>query len=126
MQCSASNVKTTPCSATVTLEKLSHFDFGDIGEAEAFSDENSNDVCDNNEVFEDANANGIWDSNRGKSGIGGARDAVVYSATVTYPRFFPMTGILGLPEDVVLEASTILRNQPYDTQEKEIGTGNCA
>jgi Flp pilus assembly pilin Flp len=115
----------TPRDATVTLAKLAHFDFGDIGEPEPYTDENSNLVCDNNEVFEDSNGNGSWDDDRGASGIGGARDAVVYTATVSYPRMFPMAGILGLPETVTLEASTILRNQPYDTQETEVTTGNC-
>lgn len=116
----------TPRDATVTLEKLAHFDFGDIGEPEEFTDENVNDICDNNEVFEDANGNGTWDQDRGAQGIGGARDAVVYTATVSYPRMFPMAGILGLPENVVVKSSTILRNQPYDTQEDEVTTGNCA
>lgn len=119
-------VKTVvPDSATVTLEKLSHFEFSDIGEAEEFDDENTDGICNNNEVFADANGNGQWDENRGEEGIGGARDAVLYTAVVTYDRLFPMYGLAGMPQEITLRASTVLRNQPYDEQDINIETGNC-
>lgn len=114
-----------PNTATVTLEKLSHFDFSDIGESEEFTDEDGDGICNNNEVFVDANENGQWDADRGQAGIGGARDAVLYTAVVTYPRLFPMAGLAGLPENVTLRASTVLRNQPYDEQNRSTTTGNC-
>lgn len=114
-----------PSSATIQLNKLSHFDFTDIGEAEEFDDENGDTICNNNEVFADANGNGQWDANRGTDGIGGARDAVLYTATVSYQRLFPMYGLAGLNPNVTLEASTVLRNQPYDEQDRNVGTGNC-
>jgi len=114
-----------PGSATISLEKLSHFDFSDIGEAEEYNDDNGDGTCNNNEVYVDANDNGQWDSNRGTTGIGGARDAVLYTAVVTYPRLFPMAGLAGLPEDVELRASTVLRNQPFDEQDRSTTTGNC-
>lgn len=115
-----------PDSADIELEKLSHFDFEDIGEAEEFNDTNGNGLCDNNEVFVDANDNGTWDPNRGETGIGGARDAVLYTAIVTYDRMFPMAGLIGMDEQVELRASTVLRNQPYDVQETAVSTGNCS
>lgn len=114
-----------PNTATVTLEKLSHFDFSAIGESEEFTDEDGDGICNNNEVFVDANENGQWDADRGQTGIGGARDAVLYTAVVTYPRLFPMAGLAGLPENVTLRASTVLRNQPYDEQNRSTTTGNC-
>lgn len=114
-----------PSSATVTLEKLSHFDFQDIGEPEVFTDSNGNGACDNNEPYEDANDNGQWDADRGQAGIGGARDAVLYTATVTYPRLFPMAGLIGLPANVSVESSTVLRNQPFDEQDRTLQVGNC-
>jgi len=114
-----------PDSATITFERLSHFDFSDIGEAEEFTDENSDGICNNNEVFVDANTNGRWDANRGQSGIGGARDAVLYTANVSYRRMFPMFGLAGMPENVTLRASTVLRNQPFDEQDRSTETGNC-
>jgi len=112
--------------ATVALSKLSHFDFDDIGEAEDFTDEDGDGICNNNEIYVDDNANGQWDADKGKSGIGGARDAVLYTATVTYPRIFPMYTLIGLPETVTVSASTVLRNQPYDNQDRSTTTGNCA
>jgi len=114
-----------PDSATVTLEKLSHFDFEDIGEEEEYTDDNNDGVCNNNEPFVDSNGNGQWDANRGEDGIGGARDAVLYTAVVSYPRLFPMYGLAGLPQNVELRASTVLRNQPYDEQDRTVETGNC-
>ncbi|KPF65232.1 TadE/TadG family type IV pilus assembly protein [Porphyrobacter sp. AAP60] len=114
-----------PPSATITFERLSHFDFSDIGEAEEFTDENGDGVCNNNEVYVDANSNGQWDANRGESGIGGARDAVLYTANVSYRRLFPMYGLAGMPENVNLSASTVLRNQPFDEQDRSTDTGNC-
>ncbi|QFT77946.1 TadE/TadG family type IV pilus assembly protein [Erythrobacter sp. THAF29] len=114
-----------PANATVTLEKLSHFDFSDIGEAEEFDDENGDTICNNNEVFVDANGNGTWDANRGSTGIGGARDAVLYTAVVTYPRLFPMYGLAGMDQNVTVRAATVLRNQPYDEQDRSTETGNC-
>lgn len=113
-----------PSTAKVELEKLSHFDFSDIGEAEEIVDDD-NGVCDPGENYIDANGNGRWDSNRGDSGIGGARDAVLYTAVVTYPRLFPMAGLAGLPENVELRASTVLRNQPYDEQDRSTTTEPC-
>ncbi|KEO87232.1 dihydrolipoamide acetyltransferase [Erythrobacter sp. JL475] len=115
----------TPATATVRLEKLSHFDFSDIGEAEEFADDNGDGVCNDNEVFVDVNENGQWDADRGQTGIGGARDAVLYTAVVTYPRLFPMYGLAGMPQDVTLRASTVLRNQPFDEQDRSTSTGNC-
>ena len=115
-----------PESATITLEKLSHFDFSDIGEAEEFEDENGDGVCNDDELFVDANGNVTWDANRGQEGIGGARDAVLYTAIVKYDRLFPMYGLAGLPQEVELRASTVLRNQPFDEQDRSTETGNCS
>jgi Flp pilus assembly pilin Flp len=119
-------VKTVvPNSATVTLSKLSHFDFSDIGEPEEYDDEDGSGACDNNEVFVDANGNGQWDADRGQDGIGGARDAVLYTATVSYERLFPLFGLIGIPDTVTLKATTVLRNQPFDEQDRSTTTGNC-
>jgi len=119
-------VKTVvPNNATVTLEKLSHFDFSDVGEAESFTDSNGDMICNNGEPFEDANDNGQWDANRGSTGVGGARDAVLYQATVEWPRLFPVAGLIGMSPNMTLTSSTVLRNQPYDQQNRVISVGNC-
>ena len=118
-------LKVVPSTSTVEFEKLSHFDFSDIGESEEYADDNNDGSCNDGEVFVDANGNGQWDPNRGRDGIGGARDAVLYTAVVTYPRIFPMYGLAGMPQEVTLRASTVLRNQPYDEQDRSNETGNC-
>jgi hypothetical protein len=114
-----------PAGATVEFERLSHFDFSDVGEPEEFTDENSDNICNNNEVFVDDNGNGQWDADRGRDGLGGARDAVLYTAIVNYPRLFPVHGFTGMPSEVTIKASTVLRNQPFDEQDRSSETGNC-
>lgn len=115
-----------PQNATVTVEKVSHFDFADVGEPEEFDDQNSDNICNNNEPYVDNNNNGRWDADRGKDGIGGARDVVLYTTTVTYPRLFPMYGLIGLRKEIVLSSSTVLRNQPFDEQNDRVTTQrNC-
>lgn len=114
-----------PKTATITLEKLSHFDFSDVGEAEDFTDTDGDGECNNGEPFEDDNNNDQWDQNRGEEGIGGARDAVLYTATVEYKRFFPVAGLIGMSDTMTLSASTVLRNQPFDQQDRTVAIGNC-
>lgn len=122
----SAQVKTVvPNGAVIEFERLSHYDFSDIGEAEEFDDDNVDGICNDGEVFVDANENGQWDADRGSDGIGGARDAVLYTAIVTYPRMFPMYGLIGMPQTITLRASTVLRNQPYDEQDRSDTTGNC-
>jgi hypothetical protein len=115
-----------PPGSTVVLEKQSHFDFSDVNQPEEFTDQNGDNRCNNNEPYVDNNDNGNWDPDRGKAGIGGARDVVLYTATVTYPRLFPLYGLAGLPQNVTIRASTVLRNQPFDEQNDRITTvRNC-
>lgn len=114
-----------PNNATIEFERLSHFDFSDIGEPEEFTDENADGICNNNEVYVDDNGNGNWDADRGRAGIGGARDAVLYTAVVSYPRLFPVHVFTSMPSTVTLRSSTVLRNQPFDEQNRSTDTGNC-
>ena len=48
--------------------------------------------------------------------MGGANDVVFYEAKVTLPRLLPMAGLIGLGEDMELNAEASVRNQPYDSQ----------
>lgn len=118
-------LRVVPATATVEFEKLSHFDFSDIGESEEYDDSNNDGTCNDGELYVDANGNGQWDADRGRDGIGGARDAVLYTAVVRYPRLFPMYGLVGMNNEVTLRASTVLRNQPFDEQDRSTDTGNC-
>lgn len=84
--------------------------------AERFSDANGDGHCNNNEIFDDENGNKIWDRDAGVVGQGGAKDVVVYTATLEYDRLFPMATLLGWNNRVSITASTLLRNQPFDKQ----------
>jgi Flp pilus assembly protein TadG len=112
-------------NADIQFSRKSYTDFSDVAKAEDFTDTNKNDVCDNGEPFEDVNGNGDWDTDRGADGLGGARDAVLYTVTVTYPRAFPLAGLIGLDDTVTARARTVLRNQPFGEQSSMVSVGQC-
>ena len=85
-------------------------------------DANQDGVCSPGEVWVDRNFNNIYDSKGGSTGQGGAKDVVVYSVTVSYPRLFPVARLIGLSETVTLNATTVLANQPYGDQANRSGT----
>lgn len=103
-----------PNGATITFTKTNFEDFKNVNEPEEWTDTNNNGTCDNNEPYADANNSGSWDVNRGRGGIGAGRDVILYSANVTYPRLFPMYSMIGLPANVSLTATSVLRRQPFD------------
>ena len=113
-------------SATLAFDRKAYSNFGDVSLPEDYTDSNENGACDNGEPFEDANGNGTWDADRGIAGLGGARDAVLYSVTVTYDRPFPLANLVpGMSRTLTTTARTVLRNQPYDEQRSVARTGNC-
>lgn len=113
-------------NATLAFERTNYSNFSDVRLPEEYTDNNGDGLCNNNEPFEDLNDNGVWDEDRGQSGQGGARDAVLYTATATYGRIFPLHDMIGLSNEVEIEASTVLRNQPFSTQaERTPEVGNC-
>lgn len=83
---------------------------------EVYTDTNKNGTCDSGEPYEDANRNNVWDEDGGNAGQGGAKDATLYTVTMTYPRFFPIYNLVGGSNTTKVEASTVLRNQPYSDQ----------
>ena len=111
--------------ATVTYNRKAYATFSKVSQPEDFKDLDGDDVCNNGEQFEDANGNGQWDTDRGMQGFGGARDVVLYTVTITYPRAFGMATLLGFGDTVDFEATTVLRNQPYDTQVINSVLQNC-
>lgn len=113
-------------NADLVFTRKSYSNFSDVGLAEDYTDTNGNGACDAGEPYEDANGNGAWDQDRGTNGLGGARDAVLYTVTMTYRRPFPMASLIGLSENVSNEATTVLRNQPYDLQKSIAKLDNCA
>lgn len=112
-------------SADVSFERTAYTDFADLSRPEDFTDSDSDGTCNNGEPFEDANGNGMWDSDRGSAGMGGARDAVLYTVTVTYDRQFPLHQFIGVPGTVTTVARTVLRNQPFAMQDRTITVENC-
>jgi Flp pilus assembly pilin Flp len=113
-------------SATLTFERRAYRDYSDVHQPEDFSDVDGDGLCDNGEPFEDVNGNDTWDSDRGADGMGGARDAVLYTVNVSYPRVFPLMHLLGFPSIVTNQTQTVLRNQPYGNQDTTTAIGHCS
>lgn len=111
--------------ATLDFDRKAYANFNDVAKPEEFTDTNTDGACNAGEPFEDANGNGIWDADRGADGFGGARDATLYTVTITYPRPFPVVSILGQDGDFTMVAKTVLRNQPYGLADEHAETGNC-
>lgn len=110
-------VKGMVSNAVVTFSRTAFHDHRAAANLkEDFSDTNGDGICNNGESYSDLDGNGSWSATAGANGIGGAEDAVLYQATATYPRMFPIAGMLGWSNNVTVSASTILRNQPYASQ----------
>jgi Flp pilus assembly protein TadG len=110
-------------NATVTFSRRFYKTFTAARDARHEQDINSTDaalnddgICDVGESYIDVNNNDEYDTDGGDAGQGGAQDAVIYRVTVSYPRLFPMAGLLGWSEDVNVTSSTVLQNQPYSAQ----------
>jgi hypothetical protein len=110
--------------ATVTFTRKNYLSFSDVGKAEDFIDSNHNSVHDATECFYDENANNIFDDGA-VSGQGGARDVVVYKATVEYNELLPLKALMGMSDKRKLSASTTLMNQPFATQGKRVTKQVC-
>jgi Flp pilus assembly protein TadG len=101
-------------NATITTNQMSYAEFTDVRLPERLVvDTPPLGVYNQGDCFEDANGNGTYDLDRGRGGTGGADDVVLYEVTMTYPRLLPMAGLLGWSEDVTINSSTVLRNQPF-------------
>lgn len=113
--------------ATLTFNRKSYSSFASVSQPEDYTDQNINGICDSGEAFEDANGNGSWDKDRGRDGVGGARDAVLYTVSVAYDRVFPIAAFIpGQTKTFTMSTSTVLRNQPYSQQGQMLPkSGNC-
>lgn len=120
-----SMVRTVAHTATYSSTRKSYSQFGYI-KPEAFQDNNGNGSFDAaSECFTDVNGNRTWDTDPGANGQGGANDVVLYTMTVTYPRLFPMGGLMGWGRTVSIAGSTVLKNQPYAAQNAYTATQVC-
>jgi hypothetical protein len=111
----------------VVIETKVYESFADIGKPEPFSDDNANGVYDSGECFTDINQNGQWDADMGAVGLGGSGAIVVYDARVQLklitPAFAFMTG--SDKGAIGLQASTAVRNEPYNLLEEDSSTGGA-
>ena len=105
--------------AKLSFNRQAYTNFSDVSEPEDFTDVNGDGICSDGEPFEDVNGNDSWDADRGIDGFGGARDAVLYTVSVEYPRLFPVANLIGLSPTFTTESVTVLRNQPFGMQETE-------
>ncbi|WP_343519848.1 TadE/TadG family type IV pilus assembly protein [Sphingomonas sp.] len=109
-------------TVAITRQWYRKYEHAAASKFEPWTDTNGNGTCDGpagstpGEPYEDTNSNNRWDSSGGNFSQGGAKDAVLYTATVTYPRFFPVYNVIGGSRTTKVTASTILRNQPYGDQ----------
>ncbi len=111
--------------ANLSFSRTTYTNFSNVRQAEDFDDVDHDSTCGGGETFEDTNANGIWDTDQGRSGNGGARDAVLYKVTISYPRLLPVAHLLGQSNTMQIKTSTVLRNQPYGLQNSPAVTGVC-
>jgi Flp pilus assembly protein TadG len=83
---------------------------------EPYTDTNNNGIRNPGECYTDTNGNGAWDADPGLNGQGGANAVTLYTMTVTYPRLFPVAGLMKVSPMQTITASTLLKNQPYAGQ----------
>ncbi|MFO6430857.1 TadE/TadG family type IV pilus assembly protein [Erythrobacter sp. W302b] len=122
----AEKVRLIVPDGAVTFERESFNTYGLAQtRVEPFVDANDNDKCDVGESYLDLNGNSRFDLNGARAGAGGARDVVIYTATLRYARFFPVAELFGMENDVEIQARTILKNQPFDQQSQPM-SGTCA
>ena len=114
---------TADCSATPPTNRptycstrKSYANFASIAPEFYFDDNKNNRYDAATECFMDTNGNSNWDADPGITGQGGANDVAVYTLTATYPRIFPVFGLIGLARSATLKGSTTLKNQPWATQ----------
>jgi Flp pilus assembly protein TadG len=117
-------VKKVVTSGTVTITTTSFYNYSKAQDpGEDFNDMNGNGVCDNGEPFVDYNKNGTRDADSSVQGRGGAKDVVVLTAKVEFPRLMLGHFFIATPLQT-LTATTLLRNQPSDLQ-PDPPTGTC-
>ena len=107
-------VRSVASTATYTSSRKSYAQFGNVAPEPYDNPRLPSDST--KDCFTDLNGNQVWDADPGASGQGYANDVVVYSMTVTYPRPFPLFGMLGWAANQTASATTVLKNQPYALQ----------
>lgn len=117
-------VKQIASGATFSYDRRSYSSFA-LVKPEYFDDKNGDGIRQPGECYDDVNGNGRWDADPGRLTQGGANDVTKYTVTVTYPRLFPVAGLLGFAANGRAVATTLLKNQPYKTQTVETVQSIC-
>lgn len=110
-------VQSVTPNATVNFTRKSFSSYSRVASpGEPFIDGNANGTCDNGESYEDSNRDGDRDAEGSVTGFSGAKDAIVYTATASYPRIFPMATLVGWNSNVTISSATMLKIQPFNSQ----------
>jgi len=120
-------LSTFSSNGTITIKKTNYYQFSGIGKPEKLTvDLNGDGKWDPDpdptdmvvgDCYEDLNNDGKWNSVAGRNGLGGSDDIVYYQVEFSYPRVVPMSGFLGWSNTVTTRAMTVMRNQPYASQQ---------
>ncbi len=95
----------------IEIETLVYEQFGDIGEAEPYTDENGSGSYDSGEPFSDVNGNGVWDDDMAVAGLGDAGDIVLYRVRYAAPS---LSGVMNwATRKINISATVAVRNEPF-------------
>lgn len=106
---------TAPANPVWCSTRKSYDSFANVA-PEPFTDANADGIRNPGECFTDLNGNKAWDADPGVTGQGGAGAVTTYTMAITFPRIFPVAGLLGWSPQKTIRASTVLKNQPYAAQ----------
>lgn len=99
-----------------SLERLTQ-DLNSNGILDGPVDTDGNGVKDKSDCWEDVDNNGVRNTiTTGADSIGGADDIVKYTVTVGYDRLLPLDRFIGGSSRAAVQASTVIRRQPYAAQ----------
>ena len=100
--------------ATIETSTQSYADFMGVNMPEPITQDTAPlGTYNDGDCFRDMNGSGEWEPDRGTGGMGGSEDVVRFEVRMTYPRLFPMGGLLGWSDEVEVVQNTVLRNQPF-------------
>ncbi|WP_159757193.1 TadE/TadG family type IV pilus assembly protein [Sphingomonas sp. 8AM] len=105
--------------AAVTVTPLSYTNFASVGKGERIvADTAPVGQYNSTDCYEDRNNNGRYDATvGGGDDLGSADDVMYYDVLVKVPRLFPLANAIGLGPFAIVDARTLIRNQPYGDQQ---------
>jgi Flp pilus assembly protein TadG len=120
----SNNCTSTGSTGTWCSTRKNYDTFSEVA-PEPYTDTNNKGVRDPGECFTDKNGNGVWDADPGLNGQGGANAVTLYTMTITYPRLFPVAGLMRVSPMQTITANTLLKNQPYAGQAVNVNVTIC-